>query len=161
MTFHSILRVTGLVVVVFVVTLAGFKLALPQLQIGFVWRGVLALPGMYLYLLLMTAVYAAIPPRVEVRNNRIVVQHGQHAWFVLATSVTRARIVVFAHDRIRLKLWYRWKLWKRERIRIKTIGIATKVNLDQLCQLLPTAPEVWDARQRYGRLRLKEDFNKQ
>jgi hypothetical protein len=141
-----------LTAVLFVVVIIVFKLAVPQLQLGFVWRAALALPGMYLYLLLMTAIHFAFPPRVEVRGSRISVQHGEHAWFALAKSMTRARIMVFAPDRVRLRLWYRWKIWKREKIRTRTIGIASNANLDRLCQLLPTAPDVWDARERYRRL---------
>jgi hypothetical protein len=144
----SILRVACLTAIAFAVILGGAKLALPQLQLGGVWWALLALPGIYVYLMLMTALHVAIPPRVYLGLNRIVIQHGKNAEVIFSASIKRASVVVFAKDCIRLHIWYSHKVWRKSIVRSKKIGVAPSVNLNELCQLLPTPPVVWDARNR-------------
>jgi hypothetical protein len=140
----SVLRVTVLTALCSAAVVFGFKLAVPllQLQPDLIWKTALALPGMYLYLLCMTGLHAAIPPRIEVRRDRVVVIHGQHPHVILGKEMARARLVVFEEKRIRLRIWYRFKLWKRQTLRAKTIGVSPQVNLQELCDLMPVAPEV-------------------
>jgi hypothetical protein len=148
----SILRVVLLTIVAFTLILGGFKLAIPQLQVGFAWKALLAVPGLYLYLGLMMALSAAFPHEVKIYKNRIVRQQGQHLQQVMSRDVVRARLVVFGKNRIRLKIWYLSKLWKRQRIRISKVGVSPKVHLDKLCDVFPVALDVLDARAKYAAL---------
>jgi hypothetical protein len=80
----------------------------------------------------------------------MVIQQGQHCAIVEAKSITRARLVVFAKDRIRLRVWYTIKFWKKSRARQSRIGVSPKVSLDKLCEVFPAPLEVWDARAKYA-----------
>jgi len=60
------------------------------------------------------------------RRKRIVIQHGQLARLIDAAAVVRARLVIFAPDRIRLRITYA----NRRGLQTTKIGVGPKVNLD-------------------------------
>src|SRR5262245_63979146 len=101
----------------------------------------LALPALYGYALIMTAVGMLLPSRIQVRKARIHATTGQSHLIVDAASVQRTRIVVFASNRIRLRVTY----LEKEQIRSRTFGVGQGVGLDALSQALPVRPTVCDA----------------
>jgi hypothetical protein len=107
----------------------------------------LVLPGIYAYLLFMVTLHLVIPARVEIRSDRVLFNHGESTFVVRAEKIRATRIVVFAYDRVRLRVTYQRKLGS---LRTRTVGVAQKVDLERLSQLLPVAPEIWDARKRYA-----------
>ena len=94
-----ILRVTVASALIFSLIVAACKAALPQLQLDFLWRAAFALPGIYAYLAVMLVLYSVFPPQVELRPNRLFIQHGDHAHFIDAKSIVRTRLTVFAPNR--------------------------------------------------------------
>lgn len=123
---------------------AAVKWALPAVQLPPLWRMLLPIPVLYAYLAVMTGQHLVVPARVFVRRDVIRRSHGDQ-WFVKSTEITRLRITVFAPDRVRLRVFYRRKDCPRSR----AFGIAPHVNLAALAELLPLAPQIWDARPRY------------
>jgi hypothetical protein len=124
---------------------ASLKLANPLMQVPPLWKMLLAIPAFYGYVLAMLAIHLLLPSHIEVRKDRMHVMTGQSHWFVKSEAVRRTRIVFFAVDRIRLRVFYEHK----EKQRSRTFGVGRKVNLDELARSLAVAPEIWDARSRY------------
>ena len=141
----SLIRVSFLSLILGVAIVAGAKLAVPALQLPPIWKMLLALPAVYAYMLLMVVVQMVVPSRVEVREDRILASAGQSAWFVKSEDIRRTRIVVFAPDRIRLRVFFS----RRGKLSSRTFGLSPKLSLDDLCIKLAIYPEVWDARERY------------
>ena len=109
----------------------------------------LALPAFYGYVLVMLVVHALLPSHIEVRKDRIHVMSGQSHWVVKSEAMRRTRIVIYAIDRIRLRVFYLHK----DKVRSRTFGVGRKVKLDELSDALAVYPEVWDVRNRYRRYR--------
>lgn len=122
----------------------GLKAAIPLLQLPPPWKMLLALPVFYAYALLMLLVHTLIPSRIDVRKDRMHVMTGQSHWVIKAEAIRRTRIVIFAINRVRLRVFYLHKNKRRSR----TFGVARKVSLDELAAVLPVAPQIWDARSR-------------
>lgn len=140
-----IARVSILSVVLGAAIVFGLQLANPLLQLPPLWKLLLALPTFYGYVLVMLLVHMLLPSRIEVRKDRMHVMTGQSHWVVKSEAVRRTRIVIFAIDRIRLRVFYVHK----DRMRSRAFGVAEKVKLDALSGALAVYPEVWDARDRY------------
>jgi hypothetical protein len=98
----------------------------------------------------MFLVHAAIPELVVVRKERVQIIHGQSSWVARAGDIRWTRIVIFAPDRIRLRIAYTRGCQRKTR----TVGVGRNVDLDELSTTLPIPPQVWDARGRYDRIRL-------
>lgn len=120
-------------------------MAVPMIQLPPLWKMFLALPALYGYMLFMLLFHAAIPSRIDVRNDRIQVMTGQSLWIAKSEDIQGTRIVIFGLDRIRLRVSYLHKENKRSR----TLAVSPKVNLNALCKALPVHPQIWDARSRY------------
>jgi hypothetical protein len=114
-------------------------------QIPPLWKMLLALPAFYGYVAIMLLVHMLLPSRIEVRKDRMHVMTGQSHWVVKSEAVRRTRIVIFAVDRIRLRVFY----VRKDKARSRAFGVARKVKLDELSNALAIDPEVWDARDRY------------
>lgn len=146
-------RIMARVLILSLVAGAGIVVALkaanPLMQLPPVWKMALAVPSVYAYFALMLVVHLALPTHVHVSKKRLHSITGQSHWGVEATAITRTRITVFAHDRVRLRVYYDRKGKNRSRV----FGVARKVNLDVLADVLPVYPEVRDARHRYERTR--------
>lgn len=121
------------------------QLANPLIQLPPLWKMLLALPKFYGYVLIMLLVHTALPSHIEVSKNRMNVTTGQSSWVVKSEAVRRTRIVIFAIDRIRLRVFYNHKDITRSRV----FGVARKVKVEELSAALAVVPEVWDARERY------------
>ncbi len=122
---------------------------MPMIQLPPLWKLLLALPAIYAYVFVMLLVHALIPSRIEIRKDRMHVMTGQSHWFVKSEAVSATRIVIFALDRIRLRVFYHYK----NELRSRTFGVGRGVNLDVLADVLAVSPQIWDARNRYERLR--------
>jgi hypothetical protein len=144
-----VLRVTVLSVLVGGAIVAWAAIANPMIQLPPWWQMLAALPTIYAYLLIMLLAHLAIPAGVQVRKDLIHVNHGQSNWVVKSDAIRSTRIVVFAPDRIRLRVFYLYK----GKLRTRTIGIGRRVDLDSLVVALPVYPDIWDARHRYACLR--------
>lgn len=121
------------------------KAAIPMIQLPPLWKMIGAMPAFYTYMLFMMLVHALIPSHVEVRKDRVHVVTGESHWVVKSEAVRGTRIVIFAFDRIRLRIFYVHK----DRTYSKTFAIGRKVNLDALADALAVRPQVWDAQDRY------------
>jgi len=120
-----------------------------MIQLPPLWKMLLALPAFYGYVLVMLVVHALLPSHIEVRKDRIHVMSGQSHWVVKSEAMRRTRIVIYAIDRIRLRVFYLHK----DKVRSRTFGVGRKVKLDELSDALAVYPEVWDVRNRYRRYR--------
>lgn len=125
--------------------LLGVKIAFPQVQSGLLWQATLLVPALFVSFFIMAMVYLIIPPVVKIRNDLIIIFHGQSCWIVKAETIKSIRIVIFAPDRIRLRIIYSHK----EDQHMRTVGIAQTVDLKLLSQILPVYPEIRDARKQY------------
>jgi hypothetical protein len=146
---RAIARITVFSVALGAVMIAVVKAANPMIQLPPVWKMLLALPAFYGYVLVMLLVHAALPSHVEVRKDRMHAMTGQSHWVVKSEAVRRTRIVVFAVHRVRLRVFY----FHKGRVRSRTLGVAGKLNLDELANALAVYPEVWNAQDRYCKLR--------
>ena len=145
-------RSTILASLIFAAIIIGCKIRFPFLQLGFLWKAPLAVGGLFLLLPFHFGILAAIPPFVSVRQKHISRMQGQTVWNVDAKFILAARLVVFAEDRVRLRIWYKYKSHRRTR----TIGVSPKVNLDRLIETMPVKPTVRDARKHFARLTLRD-----
>ncbi len=141
------LRVSVVALACWFVLCACVQIAIPLVQLPPLWKMLLTLPGIYAYLLFMIALLQVIPARVDVRRDRVLFNHGESTFVVKAEKIVMTRIVVFAYDRVRLRVVYRRP---SGHVRSRVTGVAQKVDLERLSQLLPVAPEIWDARKRYA-----------
>lgn len=119
------------------------KLAFPALQLGFLGGVPVILVVVWALSWSHCGVLLAIPPVINITDKRIKGSHGQVGWIYKREEVTKSRIVVFANDRIRLRLFAKGSS--------RVIGVAEKVGLKELKSFLPGTVEVWDARDRYRR----------
>jgi hypothetical protein len=142
-------RVLILSTILAVAIIAALKAANPLLQLPPIWKMALAFPAIYGYFAIMLGVHIALPTHVHVCKKRLHSITGQSHWGVEAAAVTRTRITIFAPDRIRLRVNYD----RKGKMRSRVFGVARKVNLDVLADVLPVYPQVRDARSRYERAR--------
>jgi len=141
---RSVIRVTILSLIIAAAIIAWVQVAIPGVQLP-IWKMLLSVPIMYAYMAVMLLLHLVVPTSVKVRKDRIHTTTGKSNWVLKAKDVYRARIVVFAVDRIRLRIFYT----RKNRRRSRTFGVSPKINLDALCANLPIYPQVWDARNRY------------
>ena len=140
----SVGRVTVICFLAGTAVVVGCKLAFPLLQLDFLWRAIVAIPSLYFFLAGLLLAYVVLPPRVEVRPDRILISHGQVVRRVNASSVISTRIVIFSADKTRLRITYSDKSRRRSR----TIGVSRTIDLNELYDLLPGPPSVRDCRRR-------------
>jgi hypothetical protein len=143
---RSIVRASIVAVIVGAAIVIGLKIAIPMIQLPPLWKMLSALPVFYAYVLIMWLVHTLIPSRVDIRKDRIHAVTGQSQWMVKSDAVRGARIVVFAPDRIRLRIFYQ----RKDQLRSRTFGVGRRVSLDRLSAMFATPPQVWDARHRYA-----------
>jgi hypothetical protein len=141
---RSVLRVTILSLLITAAIVAWVQATMPGVQLP-LGKMLLSVPIMYAYMAVMFLLHLVIPTSVNVRKDRIHTTTGQSNWVVKAKDIYRTRIVVFAVDRIRLRIFYT----RKNRRRTRTFGVSPRINLDALCANLPAYPQVWDARNRY------------
>jgi hypothetical protein len=142
------LRVSVVSLALGALIIGALKANVPGMQVPPVWKLLLALPIFYFYALVMLALHLAVPSHVTVRSDRIHVSTGQSGWMKKADDIRATRVVIFAPDRIRVRVFYEHK----GRVRSRTYGVSRRVKLDELCAALPKAPQIWDARGRYALL---------
>jgi hypothetical protein len=142
---RTIIRVSVLSLIVGAAIVIGLKMAIPMIQLPPLWNMLLALPTLYACFLVMLLVHAAIPSRIQVRDDRIQVMTGQSHWVVKSEAIQGTRIVIFALDRIRLRVFYLHK----DRLWSQTFAVSPKVELDALSKSFAVYPQIWDARNRY------------
>ena len=146
---RTIVRASIVAIIVGAVIVVGLRVALPLIQLPPLWKMLAALPAFYAMMGVNLGVYALLPSRVEIRKDRIHVITGQSQWMVQSKAVRGTRIVIFAPDRIRLRIFYQHK----DELRSRNLAIGRFVSLDQLAAVFETPPQVWDARSRYAMLR--------
>ena len=140
----SLLRITLGTAIVSAAIIAGFKWAFPQIVLPNLWPLIFTLPGILLLLIVQFGILTLIPPTVTIRADKIVVQHGQSATIIGPETVTATYLTFHSDDRIRLRICYTRKTKTKSRV----IGVPATVDFNRLCEMLPIAPEVRDARHR-------------
>ena len=146
---RSLVRAAVISIVVGAAVVIGLKAANPLMQLPPLWQLFGALPIFYGYVLIMWLVYTLFPSRVDIRKDRLFVMTGQSQWMIKTDAVRGARIVVFAPDRIRLRIFYQ----RKDQLKSRTFGVGKGVSLDRLAGMFASPPQVWDARERYARSR--------
>lgn len=109
------------------------------------WKLLISLPAVLFFFVFLVVFESLIPAHIEVRKDRIQVITGQVNWVVASETVQRTRIVVHPAGRIRLRVFY----LRQDSLKSQVLGVARKVNLDELANLLAVPPEIWDARVRH------------
>jgi hypothetical protein len=140
----SLVRITLATVVVSAAVVAGFNWAVPQFVLPNLWPIVFALPAILLLLVAQFGILALIPPRVTIRADTILVQHGQSATIIDPKTVTATYLTFHPDDRIRLRICYT----KKSKAKSRVIGVPPSVDFNKLSQMLPIMPVVRDARNR-------------
>ena len=129
-------------------TIAACKFANPGMNLGFLWNLPTMLLGLVAFLLVTLLLQVIVPCHVEVSSERVATIHGEDTWFANRDMIIETRIVVFASDRIRLRILYSSQGNRRTRL----IGVDPRIDLDQLSLTMPMKPSVQDARERFRRL---------
>lgn len=140
----SLIRIALGTLVVSAAIVAGFKWAVPQMVLPNLWPLVFALPVIVLGIVAQLGLLTLIPPKVTIRSDKILVQHGQSATIIAPETVSATYLTVHADDRIRLRICYT----KKAKAKSRVIGIPPTIDFDRLSEMLPITPVVRDARNR-------------
>ncbi len=106
------------------------------------WWLTVQIPGLFVLFFAMSWVYRAIPERISVFEDCVLIQHGETAVRIEKSSITAARIVVFADDAIRLRIWYTYKDHKK----CNAFGLPRNFDLAALENSLEVTLTVFDGR---------------
>ncbi|QDT01557.1 hypothetical protein [Adhaeretor mobilis] len=124
-------------------------LAIPQLNFAFLWKLPVVFGAILLMALLDLGAQCLSKPTVKLLADRLIYSHVQSAGNKVKFEYIReSRLTIFSHNRVLLTIWYDQKR-RRRRVRM---GVAEKVALDELAELLPVTPTIRDARATYQRL---------
>lgn len=93
---------------------------------------------------LQIAIHLLIPPQVWIRADSIVMLKETSVTEFKSSDVVASMLIVHSKNRIRLRITYTWGLNQRTLV----LGVSPKVNLRELCEILPVPPIVRDARNR-------------
>ncbi|MEM9645693.1 MAG: hypothetical protein AAF989_11940 [Planctomycetota bacterium] len=140
----SLLRMVVGTVFVSAAILVGLRWWIPQFVLPNLWPLAMAFPAIVLLLVAQFGILTLIPPTATIRADGIRVHHGQSATRIDSKSVTAATLTFHDGDRVRLRICYT----KGSERRSRTIGVPPTVDFDRLCELLPVALAVRDARNR-------------
>lgn len=133
------------------VTVFLFWLAVPLLPLGRLRWLVVQIPGAVLGLVVIAWIYRAIPERISIFGDSVLVQHGDSAKQILKSDIIAARIVVYADETIRLRIWFN----RKQKRCSTTFGLAQSIDVSELEKALGRVLSVFDARQRYAALHTK------
>ncbi len=140
----SVLRILiGSCACCFVIVLC-FRLAFPLMPLVNLRWLIIQIPGLFLAFYAMSWVHRAIPERVSVFDDCLLIQHGESAIHIAKSNVTDVRVVVFSRDAIRVRIWYDHK----QRRRCRSFGLAREIKTAQLEAALSLTCSVFDARTR-------------
>ncbi len=126
----------------------GFRLAFPRLPLGGLWILSVQIPGLFLFFYLMSWVYRAIPHRISIFADRVLVQHGSTARHIYKCNIVAASLIVFTDSRLRLRIRYT----SNSRFRSIVLGLASDINIAELEAILGQRFSIRDARQRFSPL---------
>lgn len=127
----------------FVIVLC-FRLAFPLMPLVNIRWLIIQIPSLFLAFYAMSWVHRAIPERVSIFDDCLLIQHGESAIHIAKTNVTDVRVVVFFNDAIRVRIWYEHK----QRRRCRSFGLARKIKIVQVEEALGLTCSVFDARTR-------------
>jgi len=139
----ALTRIAVCSLVIAVPLVVGLRVAVPQVPLPPIWKLLLILPGVILYLVFYLSVLTVIPQRVIIRPDKIVIEHTQQRT-ITGTAIRKIWLTVHRGNKIRLKIAYLANGHNRTR----TIGVGMHVDLGRLSDLLPQPPIVRDARNR-------------
>ena len=140
----SIMNIVGGSVLASAVIIVALKIAFPALVVPNLWPAVIAIPGVFVAMILQFAILLIVPPSVTLREDRILKSHGQSGLLIKASDFLATQIYVHSKDRVRLKIRYR----QRKHERTVVLGVPPNVDLEQLVSMLPVTPAIRDARLR-------------
>ncbi len=138
----------GSCVCCFVIVLC-FRLAFPLMPLANLRWLLIQIPGLFLAFYAMSWVHRAIPERVSVFEDCLLIQHGESAIQIAKCNVTDVRVVVFSIDAIRVRIWYDHK----QRRRCRSFGLAREIRIAQFEEALGLTCSVLDARTRVQEIR--------
>lgn len=158
----SWVEITFVSLLLMAVVIVPVKLQLPQLQLGFLWRAVLAIPMIGGLLGAQLVIMILWPNRIIVQKKRLQkIGSTQGVWRY--QRLLRIQLIVLEDRRLVL----RFRLDKKPPNKLPVggltliypsssmIGVSPEVDLEQLLEILPMPANVIDARKRFVRLRLK------
>ena len=121
-----------------------FRFAFPGIQLADLKWLAVKLPCLFLFLYGMSWLYRIIPEKVSLFEDCILIQHGDNARRIDRSNILSARIVVYAENTIRLRIWYR----SAEDRKSLTLGLGSQVQLQAVQEALGMPLHVFDARSR-------------
>jgi len=139
----ALTRIVVCSLVIAVPLVVGLRMAMPQVALPPIWKLLLILPGVILYLVFYLSVLTVIPQRVIIRPEKIVIEHAQQLTLT-STAIRKIWLTVHRESKIRLKIAY----LANGHSRTRTLGVGMHVDLGKLSGLLPQPPIVRDARNR-------------
>lgn len=134
------------------VTVFLFWLAVPLLPLGRLRWLVVQIPGAVLGLVGIAWIYRTIPERISIFGDSVLIQHGDSAKQILKGDIVAARIVVYADETIRLRVWFN----RKQKRCSTTFGLAKSIDVSELEKALGQVLSVFDARQRYAALQKRK-----
>ena len=134
------------------VTVFLFWLAVPLLPLGRLRWLVVQIPGAVLGLVGIAWIYRTIPERISIYGDSVLIQHGDSAKQILKGDIVAARIVVYADETIRLRVWFN----RKQKRCSTTFGLAKSIDVSELEKALGQVLSVFDARQRYAALQKRK-----
>ncbi len=129
-----------------------FWLVIPFLPLGRLWLLGIQIPGLMLALYGLAWIFRSVPERVTINRDSLIVRHGDQARRILKCDIVAAKVVIFAEDKLRLRIWFNRKRKRRS----TAFGIASCVDITELQKAIGALCQnqsVVDARERFVALR--------
>jgi hypothetical protein len=106
----------------------GIKLAVPQIQLGFAWKALLAIPGTFVYLGFGCLIHLLVPAEVTINEKYMSYSTGQSCWRVKLLDIESSKLIVFSPDHIRLII--------RSKGKVRKLPVPASADLQLLVSLL-------------------------
>lgn len=134
-TFHlrACIRIAIATAIASIITIALFKLAVPNLGWNNIFAALPELLTVIPMLLVVFGIQASIPSLNYAYDNRIAVLRGQHAIQIKYSDIQTIHLSLFSSERVRLKIFYE----RNKKRRTLKIAISSRIDLEKLASLLP------------------------
>ncbi|MBC8876864.1 MAG: hypothetical protein H8E44_46140 [Planctomycetes bacterium] len=122
----------------------GVKLAIPQIQLGFAWKALFAIPALFAYLGVWFLIHLLVPGQVKINEKYISHSTGQSGWRVNLADIESSRLIVFSPDYIRLII--------RANGKVRKLAVPSTADLQLLIAIL-SSTVVFDKRRQFAAAR--------
>lgn len=135
-TFHlrACIRIAIATAIASIITIALFKLAIPNLNLG--WGQILAglreLSAIIPMLVVVVGLQAIFPSLICIFDNRITAIYGPRGTRILFCDTQTIRLSIFSNERVRLTIFY----LRNKKRRLLKIAVSPCIDLEKLASLL-------------------------